>query len=385
MAKKGDKRQLPGDARDPDGFVYWVARFLEHQRVHNYAERTVVTTESALRLFVEWAHDRDLLQPKDITKPVLDLYQRWLFHLRKESGRPLTFSSQRVRLQKLRGFFKWLTKANVILSNPASELEMPRVERRLPRAVLSETEVEKVLAQPDCGEVLGLRDRTMMEVLYSTGIRRHELSGLDVFDVDRERETVTVRMGKGKKDRTVPIGGRALGWIARYMDTARPLLRTPPESNALFLSERGERIALAYLTSLMKQYVDKAKLGKTGACHIFRHTMATLMLEGGADIRHIQEILGHVETSTTAIYTRISIRHLKQVHDATHPAAKEKAKTAKTLKGNKPKEETAAESESGGAASASELHSLLVAEALEEDGAGESSDDEEGDLSELAS
>ncbi len=322
MAKKGDKQPFPGDERDPGALFHWVLRFLEHQRVRNYSERTLATTESALRGFVEWANDRELEHASQITKPVLDAYQRWLFYFRSSTGKPLAFSSQRVRLQKLRGFFKWLTKENVILSNPASELEMPRVERRIPRAILTEREIEKVLAQADTTDILGLRDRAIMEVLYSTGIRRHELAGLEIFDVEPSRGTLTVRQGKGKKDRTVPIGERALGWVAKYLDEARPELSTPPEDAALFLNERGERLDLNYLTNHMRAYVDAAKLGKRGACHIFRHSMATLMLEGGADIRHIQEILGHVETSTTAIYTRVSIRHLKQVHDATHPGAK---------------------------------------------------------------
>jgi integrase/recombinase XerD len=359
MAKKGERRAFLGEDDDPDALIHWARRFVEHQRVRNYSERTLLTTASCLRLFAEWASDRGLVRPADITKPVLDLYQRWLFHFRKESGKPLTFSSQRVRLQKLRGFFKWLTKGNVILSNPASELEMPRVERRIPRAILNEREVEKVLAQPDVTDALGLRDRAMMEVLYSTGIRRHELAGLELFDVDTERGTLTVRLGKGKKDRVVPIGERALEWIGKYLDASRPSLVAPPEDAALFLNERGERLAPTYLTNLMKSYVDRSKVGKTGACHIFRHTMATLMLEGGADIRHIQEILGHVETSTTAIYTRVSIRHLKQVHDATHPAAKVVSK---------PRELERDDDDGNGdeSVSADELFSSLAAEAADE-------------------
>jgi hypothetical protein len=164
-----------------------------------------------------------------------------------------------------------------------------------------------------------------MEVLYSTGIRRHELAGLDVFDIDAARGTLTVRQGKGRKDRTVPIGEHALAWVARYLDEARPALVAPPETPALFLSERGDRPELQYLTTHARRYVDGAKLGKHRACQIFRHSIATLMLEGGADIRHIQEILGHAETSTTAIDTRVSIVRLKQVHDATHPGRQERA------------------------------------------------------------
>jgi integrase/recombinase XerD len=375
MAKRGESRGFPGDERDPEALFHWVRRFLETLRVRHYSERTVITTESALRLFVEWALDRELEHATEITKPVLDAYQRWLFYFRNRDGKPLAFSSQRVRLQKLKNFFRWLTKQNVIPSNPASELEMPRVEKRLPRAILSEREVEKVLMQADTTDALGLRDRALMEVLYSTGIRRHELAGLDVFDIDAARGTLTVRQGKGRKDRTVPIGERALAWVARYLDEARPALVAPPETPALFLSERGDRLELQYLTTHTRRYVDGAKLGKHGACHIFRHSMATLMLEGGADIRHIQEILGHAETSTTAIYTRVSIRHLKQVHDATHPAAKSAPKDAP---GPRAAAEARSELPDGNAAAEKALLSLLAAEAGDEDAGGASGEDAAG-------
>lgn len=326
MPRKGYKRPVRSDGSDPDGLVAWGRRFVEHLEVRNYAGATVLATESSLRLFSEWAHDRDITRPSEVTKPVLESYQRWLFYYRKRSGKALTFATQRVQLQKLRGYFKWLSRQNAIPSNPASELELPRIERRLPRAILSEREVERVLMQADLTDALGLRDRAMMEVLYSTGIRRHELAGLELFDVAEDRGTLTVRQGKGKKDRVVPIGERALGWVRRYLDEARGRLVVPPETSLLFLNEHGEALGLGRLTNLMRSYIDGAKLGKTGACHIFRHTMATLMLEGGADVRHIQEILGHAETSTTAIYTRVSIQRLKAVHDATHPAAKAAAK-----------------------------------------------------------
>jgi integrase/recombinase XerD len=195
------------------------------------------------------------------------------------------------------------------------------LERRLPRAVFSEKEVEQVLAIPDLDTRMGLRDRAMMEVLYSTGIRRAELAALATGDVDDERGTVTVRQGKNRKDRVVPIGTRARAWVQRYLDEVRPSLVLPPGNPALFLTERGKPIKPARLTQLMRRYIDQADLGKTGACHVFRHTMATLMLEGGADVRLIQEILGHAELSTTEIYTRVNIKHLKAVHARTHPGA----------------------------------------------------------------
>jgi integrase/recombinase XerD len=290
--------------------------------VKAYSDKTIDTTEVSLELFIRWAADRSLGRPTEITKPILESYQRHLFYFRRPSGKPLTYATQRQRMQYVRGFFRWLARENVILSNPASDLELPRGERRLPKAVFSEREVERVLALPDVGEVLGLRDRTMMEVLYATGIRRAELAALALYDVDADRGALSIRLGKGRKDRIVPIGERALAWIARYLDEARPGLVVPPDEAVLFLSERGERLDLTNLTFLMARYIARARLGKRGACHIFRHTMATLMLEGGADIRVIQEILGHSNLTTTQLYTRLSIAHLKTVYDVAHPAAK---------------------------------------------------------------
>jgi integrase/recombinase XerD len=220
-------------------------------------------------------------------------------------------------------YFKWLTRQNVLLWNPASELELPRLERRLPRYVLTESEAEAVMQQPDTSEPLGVRDRAILEVLYSTGIRRMEVLGLSVFDLDAERGTLLVRQGKGKKDRMVPIGKRAIAWLERYLDSVRPGLVVPPDPGNLFLTSLGDEFSPHRLTQLVRDYVVAADTGKKGACHLFRHTMATVMLEGGADIRYIQEMLGHAELTTTQIYTQVSIRRLQAVHAATHPAERE--------------------------------------------------------------
>lgn len=158
------------------------------------------------------------------------------------------------------------------------------------------------------------------ETLYSTGMRRMELVNLEVPDIDRERGTVLIRLGKGRKDRIIPIGERALYWIDRYLDRVRLHLVVDPSDQTLFLTRTGEAFNLAWLSNTVSRYVDGANIGKRGACHLFRHTMATLMLENGCDIRFIQAMLGHAELSTTQIYTQVAIRVLKQVHAATHPA-----------------------------------------------------------------
>lgn len=324
--KKGSRKPKPvvGDPSDPDGFGVWLKRYLEALRVKNYAERTVENRDVYLRFFVEWCEARGIVRPREVTKPIIERYQRHLFHLRQSTGvnlgKPLSFRAQHSRLVPVRMYFKWLTRQNVLLWNPASELELPRLERRLPRYVLTESEAEAVLSHPNVADPLGVRDRAILEVLYSTGIRRMEVLHLSVYDLDAERGTLMVRQGKGKKDRMVPIGKRASGWVQRYLDTVRPELVVPPDSGVLFLTSWGEEFSPHRLTQLVRDYVVSAETGKKGACHLFRHTMATLMLEHGADIRHIQEMLGYAELSTTQIYTQVSIRRLQAVHAATHPA-----------------------------------------------------------------
>lgn len=328
MRKVYPSKPLPGDHNDPEGLALWVKRYLEHLRIRNYAEATVISTERHLRGFLEWAVERGIGRPNEITKPMIEAHQRWLFYYRKPSGKALSFHTQRHRLQLIKGLFRWLTRENVLLWNPTAEMDMPRIEHRLPKAILSEAEVERVAAQPDLDDPLGLRDRAVMEVLYSCGLRRGELCRLALYDVDPERKTLTVRLGKGRKDRSIPIGERALFWLARYTDEVRPSLVVPPDDGTAFLTERGEAISLAHLSILMRRYIRQADLGKDGAVHIFRHSMATHLLDAGADIRAIQELLGHVQLSTTQVYTQVSIRRLQLVHAMYHPAARLERKPA---------------------------------------------------------
>jgi integrase/recombinase XerD len=285
------------------------------------SETTISNRRRMLGFLAEWLADRGVARPADVTKPMLDRYQRWLYHYRKADGDPLTFRSQHARLVAVRAFFKWAARQNLILYNPASELELPRLEKRLPKAVLTIAETEAVLAQPNLEHPGGLRDRAILEVFYSTGMRRMELAGLQLFDVDFDRQTIFVRQGKGRKDRMVPVGERALAWINRYLIDVRPRWATVPDDNWLFLTTDGTPFSPSRLTQMARNYIRASGVGKEGACHLFRHTMATLMLEGGADIRHIQAMLGHVRLETTEIYTQVSIRHLQQIHAACHPAA----------------------------------------------------------------
>lgn len=326
-AKKRRRRQPVGDPNDPRGFERLVHEYFEWQAIHNYSPRTMEAAEAVIGLFLLWCGERGLARPEQVTPAVLERYQRHLYHYRKPDGAPLSFASQVSRLEPLRAFFKWLARERHILYNPASELEIPRQPRQLPKILLSVAQVEEVLNQPDLETPMGLRNRAILETLYSTGIRRSELVHLKLYDIDLERGTLMVRQGKGRKDRLIPIGERACAWIRRYRDEVRPSLVMEPDHGHLFVTDYGEPFERNRLSDLVRRYMRHAGFAH-GSCHVFRHACATHMLENGADIRYIQALLGHSELSTTQIYTQVSIGKLKEIHAATHPARLARARSA---------------------------------------------------------
>ncbi len=267
MPKPKRGLRLP-EGDDPEGMGYLIRDYVDWMRSRNYSEATVANRTAYLRRFMAWCMDRGLTRPTEITKPILERFQRYLYHYRQKGGQPLSFRSQAVQITALRGFFRFLTRSNRLLYNPGADLELPKVERRLPRAVLTVSEAEQVLAQPDIEDLYGLRDRAVLEVLYSCGLRRKELVNLSLYDLDQERATLHVRLGKGKKDRMVPIGERALAWVARYLDEVRPQLVVEPDSRYLFLTLYGQALSVSWLTDRVRQYVDQAELGKHGSCHL---------------------------------------------------------------------------------------------------------------------
>lgn len=329
MKRKGGRKAKnpPWDTADPSGMGALVVGFLEWMRFKGFSPDTLRTVNNPLWLFAQWLKDRGITRPRDVTKMMVERYQRYLIHYRKEDNAPLANRGIRARLTAVKAFFRWLTKNNHLLANPAADMEMPKVGLRLPKHVLSVKDVESILSQPDIQKTNGLRDRAILETFYSTGIRRKELSRLKILDVDMDRGTIMISEGKGMRDRLIPIGERALAWIRKYLDDSRPHLAVEPDEGILFLTKDGKRFRAESLTPLVRTYVKAAKIGNGGSCHMFRHTMATLMLEGGADIRYIQQMLGHARLESTETYTRVSMRKLKKVFQATHPGAALKRKT----------------------------------------------------------
>lgn len=299
----------------------WLARFSADALARGFSRHTITARESSLKGFIGWCGERSITEPQEISRALLERYRRHLYYTRGRGGRPLSLSTQHNRLSCLKLFCRYLIREGVIGLNPAAEFELPRVHRRLPRAILTVAEVEAVCRQCMLHGERGIRDRAIIEALYATGIRRAEVAHLDLYDVDREQGTLMVREGKGRKDRLLPIGERALAWLDRYLTDVRPALIVGNlDDRALFLNDRGERYSVHQLSDKVRAYLTAAGIEKPGACHLFRHTMATLMLENGADIRFIQAMLGHASLETTTIYTHVSIRALKEVYARTHPA-----------------------------------------------------------------
>ena len=318
-----------GDVRTPDPFDHsavdslarWRDTYLDSLSARNYSPNTVNDYRASANYFLAWAAERELTRASQITRPILESYQRWLWRYVKANGQRLSWHAQRDRLLMLKGWFRWLTRQNVIVHNPASELDLPRPERRLPQEVLTPAQVEKLLAVPNVTDPLGVRDRAMLEVFYSTGIRRIELCRLELSDLSAARRTLHVR-GKGNKDRIVPVGERALAWVERYLREVRPRLCLDAGTQALFLTGYGTGFHRDTLSRMMADWLKAAGVPRKGGCHMLRHACATHMLEHGADVRFIQQLLGHSQLSTTAIYTEVSIKMLQEVHTRCHPTAK---------------------------------------------------------------
>lgn len=322
MGRPKKNRPHVGHPDDPLALSPAMAAFLAHERVMNLSRWTIVNHENQLHFFLAWCRERGIERVTEVTRQMIIQYQRHVFHYRNDEGEQLAFTTQKQRLLVVMGMFKWLTRENLIPFNPATEIDLPKTVRRLPRFVLSPEEVDKIMTQPDLTDAIGIRDRAMLELLYSTGMRRGEMMNLKLYDMDLDRSTVLIREGKWRRDRIVPIGERAVAWLQKYLADVRPWFALDPDNMVLFISHRGAPLSRNQISYSVRQYVKHSGIGRKGACHMFRHAMATAMLENGADIRFIQQMLGHRSLETTEIYTHVSIRKLQQIHAATHPASK---------------------------------------------------------------
>lgn len=283
---------------------------------------TVYTKRILLAAFAKWCLPNDIRLVTQLNLDSLEDYRRYLSSYRKErDGEPLNLATQRMRLMAVTGFLERLYYFKMIKSDFFTSFKLPRVHRRLPTDVPDDVGMEQILRQAMTSGAMAVRDRAILEVYYATGIRRTELANLDIKDIDFTYRLVTVRKGKGSLDRRVPIAARALNWVRQYLKELRPSLMTLDSGDALFLGATGKRIRASKLSDMVGAYVRRSGVSKTGACHLFRHAAATAMLRNGADIRYVQEMLGHLDITSTQIYTRVTVMDLTRVYNDTHPAA----------------------------------------------------------------
>jgi len=304
----------------------WIEKYLEWMAVTNHSSTTIEVRTKYMKYFRKWCAERSIDKLQEVSRDIIERFQRSLYTYKKKNGKPLAAASQYSRLSALRMFFKYLVHQRAIEFSPASELTLPRLGKPLPKNVMSHEEVQTVMIQCNLNDSCGLRDRAIMELFYSNGIRRAELAALTIYDVDFDRGSLMIRDGKGDKDRVIPVGKSSLKWLDKYLTESRPKLQKKVDEITLFLSRNGERLSDLYLSKHIGKYIREAAINKSGSCHLFRHSIATLMLDNGADLRYIQEMLGHESIRSTQIYTRVSIKSLKNVHELTHPSSQKSEK-----------------------------------------------------------
>ncbi len=278
---------------------------------------TVESYSRDLQQFAEFLRTvgRDMDRPEEIDYLIVRQFMSYM------AGKGYCKRSIARKQACLRTFFKFLCKEERIPRNPAKDVSTPKIEKKLPQ-FLEETEVEALLAQPDVSTVLGLRDKALLEMLYAAGLRVGEMTGLNVTDVDYSAGYVIV-MGKGRKERFVPVGSDAIDALGRYLDGARPRLavKSVRPCRSLFLNFRGGRLSARSVARLLDKYVKMAATRKHVSPHTIRHSFATHLLGRGADLRSVQEMLGHASISTTQIYTHVTRKRMKEVYDRSHPRA----------------------------------------------------------------
>lgn len=281
-------------------------------------------TETACWNSAQGGHRPDIVgtvAPATITSTILAIdvgrIRGFLAHLGESSYSAATMAR---KIATLRSFHKWLESRGIIESNPMVLIRTPKQAKRLPKAI-SVDDVERLLSAPDTGSLLGSRDRAMLETLYSTGIRVSELVGINIGDIDEAGQALVVR-GKGRKERIVPLGSHAITAISHFLAMRREATRdTPDPTNALFINKQGSRISTRSVRRKVSKYLEQVGLDPSISPHTLRHSFATHLLDNGADLRAVQELLGHQSLSTTQVYTHLTTQRMRDAYDQAHPRA----------------------------------------------------------------
>lgn len=300
-------------------------RYRQHLEVLNRSSETIRHYRWCLKKFFTYLHQIYIDDIHEITSKIVVEYQKHLFYSENTKGRQDTIRTQNNHIKVVKDFFRFLYEDDVLAHNPARDIVYAKEPQSLPRIIMSTEEAKKLIHQPDTGTLLGYRDRAILELLYSTGIRRAELRNLKIEDADYQDGFIRINSGKGDRDRVVPLGKIACRYLENYIKGVRIEMHTAKNSPYLFVSKMGSRIGKNLICWLIDKYVKKAELKKHITCHTFRHSCATHMVRNRANLRHVQEILGHKSLNTTQKYIQLTITDLKEAHKKYHPRERDKS------------------------------------------------------------
>lgn len=317
-----------------DNFTEVLERFLAHVKAKGYSPTTQAIYRVRLGEFFDFLREQGIPEVKRVGRETLKAYQLHVFQDKKPDGTPYSHSTGALRIRALKRFFEWLEATQQILYNPSDKLPEPKREYRIPRNVLTEEQMGRLLEQPDLSDPWGIRDKAMLELLYSTGVRLGELVKLTLLDVDLQGGVVRVNQGKGAKDRVVPMGDTAIRFLKEYLTKVRPTvsqrfngprLRVPGKcpSDRLFLGKGGKPYNPLMVGRRIREYADKAGITGQVSPHTFRHSFATHLVKSGADIQAVARMLGHKHLRVTQMYTRVAGVDVKKTHREAHPREKD--------------------------------------------------------------
>ncbi len=304
-------------------------KFLEYLLANQYAENTLKGAYYSLESFFKYLNEIKVYEITDVTSETIGDYQSWLRQIKTKKGQALQSSTIADKLYPLKLFFSYLVKNGHILLDPTRDMEIPSIKKRLPQTILTQDEVAAFLSLPRLDIITGYRDRTIFELLYSTGIRNAELRKITLKDIDFENRTINIREGKGGKDRITPLTRVAAGYLKEYSEKIRPRFQRngkpdQKDTEVVFLNLNGRQFDRQGLCQLIQKYAKASNINKPVTAHIFRHSIATHLLENGMSIRYIQEFLGHESLGTTQQYAKVTIEDLKKMYNRFHPKEKRK-------------------------------------------------------------
>lgn len=296
----------------------WLDRFEEYLKSRNYSPHTVFLYRRGAQRFLNAVAKERLESLAGLTRSHVESYRMQLFYARHRD-KPLSVKTQCIQLTAIRRFVRFLVRQDYLLVDVADGIEYPRAHETLPRQVLTEREAVRLVEAPDIDELLGLRDRAILEMLYGTGMRNGEMVRLTLEEIDWGYHCIRLLKGKGGKPRVIPMGEEAEIWLQEYLQKVRPAYVRDASTQRVFLTFRGTPFKTESMVDVVIRAARKIGLEKPATPHVLRHSCATHMLKRGANLRYLQAMLGHSSSQTTERYTRVEVSDLRQVVLRCHP------------------------------------------------------------------